>query len=99
MAKKEKIRLKAAQAEDRFGDPEGPPTEWRDVTAMAVVPRNSSEHEQRGSIIISGFMIVVKSSVAVDALDSVEVRGQVHQIEGEIGDYGRRKIFYTKKVK
>lgn len=94
----ENIRLRAARPEDDFGDPTGPVPEWRVVRAIAVVPRSSQDYEQRGEIIISGFMIVVASRVEVDAHDEVEVRDKVYQIDGEVGDYGRKKLFYTTRA-
>lgn len=98
MAAKEKIRLRAPRPEDKFGDPTGTVPDWRDVNGATVVPRSSSEYEQRGTIIISGFMIRVPRSTAVQNGDEVEVRGKVYQIEGEIGDFGRPgKIFYVKR--
>jgi hypothetical protein len=94
----ENIKLRTARPEDEFGDPIGAVGEWRTVRARNVVPRSSDDYEQRGTIIISGFMIVVSSSVEVDAQDEVEVRGKVYQIDGEIGDYGRKKVFYTTRA-
>jgi hypothetical protein len=94
----ENIKLRAARPEDEFGDPTGPVPEWRTVRARNVVPRSSDDYEQRGTIIISGFMIVVSSSVEVDAQDEVEVRGKIYQIDGEIGDYGRKKLFYVTRA-
>jgi hypothetical protein len=96
MPRKEPIRLKAKQPEDRFGDPEGPEPQWRDVPGGAiVVPRSSQDYEQRGPIVVSGYMIVVGPKVAVEHNDQVEVRGEVHDIEGDIADYRTRKLFYT----
>ena len=98
MATKENIRLRSARAKDKFGDPTGPVPAWRTVERCTVVPRESQDYEQRGEIIISGFMVVVASSVEVDAQDEVEVRGKVYQIDGEIGDYGRKKVFYVTRA-
>ena len=94
----ETIKLRSARAEDEFGDPIGAVPAWRPVTARNVVPRSSQDYEQRGEIIISGFMIVVAASVEVDAHDEVEVRGQIYQIDGEVGDYGRKKVFYVTRA-
>lgn len=106
MAKKETILLRAARPKDRFNDPVGPVPVWREVPGATVVPRNSHEDEARGPIVISGFMVVLPSKVrdkkaALVPLDSdweVQVRGEVHQIEGEIGDYGRKIIFYVMRA-
>lgn len=98
MPRKEPIELRSQQERDRFNDPVGPAPEWRQVPGAIVVPRNSQDYEQRGPVIVSGFMVVVGPKVEVDASDEVRVRGKVHQIEGEIGDYGSRKIFYTERA-
>lgn len=98
MAKKEAIRLRAPRPKDKFGDPTGPVPDWRDETALAVVPRSSEDYEQRGPIIISGYMVAISSIVPVSDRDEVEIRGEVFQIEGAVGDYGRKKIFYTERA-
>jgi hypothetical protein len=94
----EVIRLREALEEDEFGDPIGSPPAWRPVRAQKVVPRSSDDYEQRGTIIISGFMIVLSSSVDIDSREEVEVRGKIYQIDGEIGDYGRKKVFYVTRA-
>lgn len=99
MAQKEKIRLRAASTKDKFGDPVGPVPPWRDVTARAVVPRTSVDTDQRGPIVISGFMVSLSPGTPILDNDEVEIRGKVHQIEGVVADYGRKgKLFYTKRV-
>jgi hypothetical protein len=89
----EVIKLRPGRPEDEFGDPIGSVPAWRTERARNVVPRSSDDYEQRGTIII-----VVSSSVQVDAPDEVEIRGKVYQIDGEIGDYGRKKVFYTTRA-
>lgn len=100
MPRKETIELRAELIMGRFNDPlpdvDQPP--WREVPGATVVPRGSSDFEQRGPIIIKGFMIVVPSSVQVEDTDTVRVRGEEHEIDGAVGDYGRKKIFYTIRV-
>lgn len=98
MARKERIRLRAPAEKDWHNEPIEPIPEWREVTANAVVPRSSSEDQQRGQIIISGFMVAVPSSVVVNDNDEVEIRGKVYGIVGVVGDYGRVKLFYTQGV-
>lgn len=98
MPKAEKIQIRPLRETDEFNDPIGDEAEWEDVTAIAVVPRNSQDFEQRGPIVISGFMVVVKSKVVINSRYEVKVRGQVQQIEGDVGDYGRKKIFYTERA-
>ena len=98
MPKKETIKLRSPREEDQFGDPIGPVPGWRNVPGATVVPRESNEDERRGTIIISGFMISFPSSVEITDYDEVEVRGEVYQIEGAVGDYGRKKIFYVMRA-
>jgi len=100
MPTKESIELRGRQLTGRFDDPlpDAEQPQWREVPGATVVPRGSSDFEQRGPIILSGFMIVVPSSVAVLDTDGIKVRGEEHEIDGAIGDYGKKKIFYTIRV-
>ena len=99
MAQKETIRIRSARPTDRFNDPIGPVPAWRDVPGATVVPRESQDYEQRGPIIIVGFMIRVGPTVVVVDTDEVEVRGEVYQIEGAVADYLRKgKIFYVTRA-
>jgi hypothetical protein len=43
-------------------------------------------------------MIVLSSSIDIDSREEVEVRGKIYQIDGEIGDYGRKKVFYVTRA-
>lgn len=99
MARKETIEIRAPRELDRFNDPIGPESDWVAVPGATVVPRNSSEQDQRGTVIIAGFMVVVPSVIAVSERHEIRLRGEVHQIDGDVGDYGRRKIFYTIRAK
>ena len=71
-----------------------------------MVPRESQDYEQRGSIIIKGFMVALPGTVRdnlgqvveIEDTDEVEVRGEVHQIDGAVGDYVKRIIFYTMRA-
>lgn len=99
MPAKEKILLRSAQEKDKFGDPKGPVPAWREVTARAVVPRTSVDTDQRGPIVISGFMVSLSPGTPILDNDEVQIRGKVHQIEGVVADYGKKgKLFYTKRV-
>ena len=106
MARKEPIRVRPQRELDRFNDPIGPVPQWRTIPGAVVVPRNSQDYEQRGAIVIKGFMVALPSVVSdVDGqrvtlhdTDEFEIRGEVHQVEGAIGDYGRRVIFYTERA-
>lgn len=98
MPKKETIRVRPPREEDRGGDPIGPVPAWREIPGAIVVPRSSDEYEQRGAIIVSGFMVVLGPTTPdslVTKLDEIEVRGEVYQIDGEIADYIKKRIFYV----
>ncbi len=92
---------------DRFNDPTGPVPPWREVPGATVVPRNSEEDERRGPIVIAGMMVALNAQIrdlagVIVPLKhdwEVQIRGDVHQIEGDVGDYGRKIIFYTLRVK
>lgn len=98
MPAKESIQVRSQRELDQFNDPIGPEPEWRTIPGATVAPRGSQDYEQRGAIVISGFMVAVPSSVELENTDEFRIRGQVYQVEGEIGDYGRRKIFYTMRA-
>jgi hypothetical protein len=99
--RKESIWVRSARAEDEFGDPIGPAMSWREIPGATVVPRESQDYEQRGSIIIRGFMVALgptTSDTLVVDTDEVQIRGDVYQIEGAIGDYIKKRIFYTMRA-
>ncbi len=106
MAKKETIWARPPRELDRFNDPIGPEPDWVEIPGAIVVPRSSDEYEQRGTVIIEGFMIVLPSRIrdaqGVDVpLDDdweVRARGEVYQIDGVLADYGRRIIFYVMRA-
>jgi hypothetical protein len=106
MARKENIKARPRRPLDRFNDPVGDLPAWREIPGATVVPRNSHEDEQRGPIVISGFMIVLPSRVtdlaglpvALEETWEFEIRGDVYQVEGDIADYGRKLIFYTMRA-
>ena len=97
MARKERIRVRDLAAENMHGDPASLKP-WRNVDGAVVVPRSSGDFEQRGPIILSGYMVVLPGSVAIKDTDEVEIRGELQQIDGSVGDYTKRKIFYTRRV-
>ena len=107
MSKKETIFVRPPRPLDRFNDPVGPVPPWREVPGATCVPRNSQEDEKRGPIVIAGFMVAMnapardKAGVIVPLAFNweVQIRGEVHQIEGDVGDFGRKLIFYTMRVK
>lgn len=107
MAKKETVLMRPSRPLDRFNDPTGPVPVWREVPGAVCVPRNSEEDERRGPIVIAGFMVALnspvrdKDGVVVPLAHDWEItiRGEVHQIEGDVGDYGRKVIFYTLRAK
>jgi len=103
MPAKETIRVRPQRELDEFNDPIGPAPAWRLVPGATVVPRNSQEDDRRGQVGISGFMIALPSKLT-DSLgqpivladtDEFEIRGETYQVDGAIGDYGRKQIFYT----
>lgn len=106
MARKETIEVRPIGELDRFNDPVGPPATWQEIPGATVVPRNSQDYEQRGPVVVEGFLVVVPSPVrdvagqAVPLRDNWEVRarGEVYQIEGAIADYGRKIMFYLMRA-
>lgn len=108
MPKKETIRLRRAQLTGRSNDPlpDAEQPQWHSIPGATVVPRGSSDFEQRGPIILSGFMIKLPGTVydsegvlfRPSDTDDIEVRGEVQEIDGAIGDYGKALLFYTIRV-
>lgn len=96
MARKETVRARPPAEEDMFGDPAGDDEAWVDIPGTTVVPRESSEYQQRGQIIIHGFMLRLPAPAVVGDNWEFEVRGEVFQVDGAIGDFGRKgKIVYV----
>jgi hypothetical protein len=93
--RRETIQIRGTRERDRFNDPIGPEPVWMTVNGATVAPRESSEDDRRGQIIIKGFMVVVPGMVTVTERHEIKIRNDVYQIEGAVGDYGRRKIFYV----
>lgn len=107
MARKETIFMRPLRPLDRFNDPLGPEPVWREVPGATCVPRNSNEDDRRGPIVIAGFMVAMNAPVrdkagVVVPLEhtwEIKIRGEVHQIDGDVGDYGRKIILYTMRAK
>jgi len=105
MPRKESIELRAALLTGRFNDPlpDAEQPQWREIPGAVVVPRGSGDFQQRGPIIIKGFMIKLPAGVRdvngepveIRDTDGVRVRGEIHEIDGAVGDYGKALIFYT----
>lgn len=106
MARKESIEVRPGRPRDRFNDPTGPVPDWRTINGATVVPRSSNEDDSRGPIVISGFMVVVPSLTRDSEGELIpltsdwefRIRGEVYQVEGEIADYGRKKITNTMRA-
>jgi hypothetical protein len=98
MAQKEAIRVRRAR-ETRMGDPVGPVKPWLEIRGCLVVPRESQDFGQRGRVILSGFMIKAPRTATILDTDEVEVRGEVYQVDGAVGDFKRKgKLLYVKRV-
>lgn len=97
MPKRETIQLRAALKVGRFNDPlpDDQQPQWRDVDGAIVVPRSAGDFEQRGPIIISGWMVKLPGGTPIEDTDDVRIRGEQYEIDGSIGDYGKALIFYT----
>jgi hypothetical protein len=99
MATKELVRARGPQATDEFGDPTGPVSTWVNIPGTTVVPRESQDYEQRGPIIISGFMLRLPSTAQVTDQHEYQVRGKIYQTDGAVADYGRKgKIVYVRRA-
>lgn len=96
MAKKETVRARAPREKDQFGDPTGPIPSWVDIPGTVVVPRESQDYQQRGPVIISGFMLRLPPPALVSDNHEFEVRGKIYQVDGAVADFGNKgKIVYV----
>jgi hypothetical protein len=99
MAQKETVETRPPQDVDEFSDPTGATPDWVPIRGVTVVPRESQDYEQRGPIIVSGFMLRLPASADVGDNNEYRIRGKIHQTDGAVGDFGRKgKIVYTKRV-
>jgi hypothetical protein len=97
MAQKEPIKRRPARP-TRMGDPVGPVPAWIEIRGCLVVPRESQDFEQRGRVVLSGFMIKAPRTATVLATDEIMVRGEIYQVDGAVGDFRRKgKLFYVKR--
>lgn len=107
MAIKESIQIRGARETDRFNDPIGEVPAWRTIPGVTVVPRASDEDDRRGPVIIAGFMLAFPGKVFDTAgrqvflteRDEYKIRGEVHQVDGDVGDYRKKIIVYTIRAK
>lgn len=100
MAAKETIKIKGKLLVDRFNDPlpDADQPDWRETQAT-VVPRSAGDFEQRGEVIIAGFMVILPANDPIIDTDILEIRGQEHEIDGVVGRYGKKaKILYTMRA-
>lgn len=97
MAQKETIKRRPKRA-TRMGDPIGPVPPWVEIRGCLVVPRESQDFEQRGRVVLAGFMIKAPASATILETDELEVRGQIYQVDGAVGDFRRKgKLLYCKR--
>jgi hypothetical protein len=92
MAQKETVETRPPQDVDEFSDPTGATPDWVPIRGVTVVPRESQDYEQRGPIIVSGFMLRLPSTVAVGDHHEYEIRGKIYQTDGAVGDFGRKGL-------
>ena len=98
MAKKETIRRRP-QRPTRLGDPVGSVPPWVLIPNCVVIPRESQDFEQRGRVIVHGFLIRTKAGVTILDTDEIEVRGKIYQVDGAVANFGRKGLLlYVRKV-
>jgi hypothetical protein len=98
--KKESIWVRGALEVDQFNDPlpDVDQPDWREIPGCVCVPRSAGDFEQRGPIIISGWLVKAPGQAVIQDTDAVKIRGKEYEIEGSVGDYTKAKIFYTMAV-
>lgn len=92
----EDVLVRRAPTQDRLGDPV--PGEVVGILENCIVwPRSTSENADRGRVTIEGQNVWVPAPVSIvpKASDVVEIRGEMHNIDGAVGDWrkktGKRK--------
>ena len=85
---KETVVVHRQATKDRYGDRVLGPVVG-ELKYCKVWPRASSEDSDRGTIAIDGLNIWAPQPITLDLLatDEVEVRGDIHSIEGAPGDW------------
>lgn len=58
-----------------------------DITGCAVAPRSTSEENIGRQAVIIGLTVYTPAGADIRPSDRVEVRGDVHEVDGEIGDW------------
>jgi hypothetical protein len=72
--------------QDAYGDPIEPTPTETSVTDVKVAPRSSDEPDERGNEgVIVGWTLYAPVGTTAEHDDKVRVRGEVCEIEGEIG--------------
>lgn len=88
------IHRAAASATDRFGQTD-PGEGGREVPGCIIVPRTSSETDDRQETVIVGLTVYAPPLTNIRSSDEVTARGTRWRVIGEPGDYrnaaGRRK--------
>ena len=85
----ETILLKRNADVDWQGDPIGSPPAPVEIVGCQLWPRESSEDDDRGRVILSGWNVYIPpgSGVTVLATDVLNIRGVDHQVVGVPGHY------------
>ena len=74
--------------QDRYGNDIPGEDVPEDVDGVAVAPRYDAEARQNGRTgVIVGFTLLLPPGTNLDAVDRIVVRGKLHEIEGEPGDW------------
>lgn len=81
--------LRHGSTTDRY---ENTVPDWTDPTRIpikgcAVAPRSTSEDNAGRQAVIVGLIVYTPAGVDIRPTDRVEVRGVVHEVDGEIGDW------------
>lgn len=71
---------------DKFGDPDGSPETTHVVAGCAVVPRGSSESDNRGTTVITGLTLYAPYGADIGPADVILLpSGLRYTVQGEVG--------------
>jgi len=79
------VRLRSSGTPPRHGAPA--PVAETVITRCILIPRTSSEDQERADTVIVGYTLVAPPGTDLVATDRVRARGVMWEIDGEPGDY------------
>jgi len=74
---------------DEFGDNPSTPDDL-EITGCEMIPRGSSENDDRESTVITGMTLVAPAGADIKSTDKIEHLGISYEVEGDVARYRKR---------